>query len=144
MQFCLFSLKMFPDVKLIKKCINTFGNTNAIYLIIDVEHTCQAMSLRFWGVISNINVPSRSILQLGKVIIVIIILIIITTIIFTHLAPRSIHFIICNVRDYVCTYVPSVDDRNRDSWRLLVEERIANIEKLRTPFFWSVSMIFCV
>ena len=31
--------------------------------------------------------------------------------------------------------VPSVNDRNGESWQLLVEERIANIGKLRTPFF---------
>ena len=31
-------------------------------------------------------------------------------------------------------YVPSVDNRNQESWRLLVEERVANIAKLRTPF----------
>ena len=39
--------------------------------------------------------------------------------------------------------VPSVDNRNQESWTLLVKEQIANIAKLRT-FFWSVSMIFCV
>ena len=46
-----------------------------------------------------------------------------------------------------CPYgknVPSVDDWNRESWRFLVGERIANIRKLRTLFFWSVLMFICV
>ena len=30
-------------------------------------------------------------------------------------------------------FVPSVGDRNGMDWRLLVEERIAKISKLRTP-----------
>ena len=38
--------------------------------------------------------------------------------------------------------VPSVYDRNPESWKLLVKERIDNIGKLRTPFFWSVTKIF--
>ena len=38
-------------------------------------------------------------------------------------------------------YVPSVNDRNQEGWRLLVEERIANLGKQRTFFlrfnvFW--------
>ena len=37
-------------------------------------------------------------------------------------------------------YVPSVNDQNQESWRLLVEERIANIAKLGTSFFWNVSI----
>ena len=32
-------------------------------------------------------------------------------------------------------YVLSVNDQIQESWRLLVKERIANIAKLRTPFF---------
>ena len=32
-------------------------------------------------------------------------------------------------------YVPSVDDQNQESWRLLVEERSANIGKLETSFY---------
>ena len=31
--------------------------------------------------------------------------------------------------------VPSVDDRNRESWRILVKKRIANIAKLKTLIF---------
>ena len=38
--------------------------------------------------------------------------------------------------------VPSVDNRNRQSWRSLVKECIAHIKQLRITFFWSVLMIF--
>ena len=51
-------------------------------------------------------------------------------------APRPIHNLSRNVCVYVCMYknVPSVEDRNQESWRLLVKERIANIGKLKTIF----------
>ena len=41
-------------------------------------------------------------------------------------------------------YVPSVYDQNQESWGLLVKEFFAYTGKLKTPLFWSVSMVFCV
>ena len=38
--------------------------------------------------------------------------------------------------------VPNGAERNQEGWRLLVEERSANIGKLGSHFFWSVLMIF--
>ena len=59
--------------------------------------------------------------------------------VFTESAPRPIQ---SSSRD-VHMYVPSVDNQNRESWRLLVKECIANIGKLRTLFL-ECFMNFCV
>ena len=48
------------------------------------------------------------------------------------------HTLILSISRDVCVYnIPSVNDRNRESWRLVVKERIANIAKQITPFFWE-------
>ena len=61
--------------------------------------------------------------------------------IFTASASRPIQSRSCDVRIKKMCFVPSVDDWNRESWRLLVEERIANIGKLR-PLFWMFRWFF--
>ena len=38
----------------------------------------------------------------------------------------------------MCNNVPSVNNQNWESWRILVEECIANIRQLRTPLFWAI------
>ena len=53
--------------------------------------------------------------------------------VFTKLAPRGIQSISCNVRLCACrVFVPSNVDRNQESWRLVVEEHIFKIAKLKT------------
>ena len=49
---------------------------------------------------------------------------------FTESAPSLIQSIGCNIR-LIKKNVPSVDNRNQESWRLLVEERMASIGKLK-------------
>ena len=57
------------------------------------------------------------------------------SLVFTELSSRPIQFSIRNVQIYVfqIMFVPSVNNRNHESWRLLVKEHIANIGELRTP-----------
>ena len=43
-----------------------------------------------------------------------------------------------------CFCVPSVGEGNQESWRLLVEECIENIAKLRILFFWKILIILLV
>ena len=43
--------------------------------------------------------------------------------------------------DVLCV-VFSVGDWNQESWRLLVEERIAKTAKLRTPFFYVLTIVY--
>ena len=42
----------------------------------------------------------------------------------------------------MCNNIPSVDDRNRERWGLLVKEQITNIGKLRTPFLEHFDIFF--
>ena len=37
---------------------------------------------------------------------------------------------------------PYVGDRNRDNWRLLVQESVAKISKLKSPFFYGLDKCF--
>ena len=54
--------------------------------------------------------------------------------VFTESTHRPIQSLIRYVRGCgLC--VPSIADRNQGSWRLLVEERIAKIEKTKNPLF---------
>ena len=55
--------------------------------------------------------------------------------VFTESAPRPIQSISCDARGGVIA--PSVGDRNHEGLILLVEEHIAQIVKLRTPFFYK-------
>ena len=61
-----------------------------------------------------------------------------SSLIITESAPRPIQSISHNFRVFVCSFsVPSVDNPNQESWRLLIKERIAKFSDLRTFFMES-------
>ena len=63
--------------------------------------------------------------------------------IFKDLAYRPNISISRDVHMFVWMYiVSSVNDRNQESWRLLVKESIVNIAKLRTPFFEHFNVFY--
>ena len=55
--------------------------------------------------------------------------------IFTKLAPRPTQFVSCDIRLCDMDVLASpVGNRNKESWRLLVKERIAKILIIEIPF----------